>query len=135
MKYCPKCKKEKSKNEFYKSSSRSDGVRGYCKLCSSLENRSLRKYYAKYNRNRYKNDENFRNIIKKRTRRFTKKKGDMIYVSVFNAIKKGMLLKKPCMICGNKKVHGHHKDYKKVLDVIWLCPLHHRRVHLQEIIV
>ena len=37
----------------------------------------------------------------------------------------------PCVVCGQvEKVHRHHKDYSKPLEVIFLCPLHHRRVHI-----
>lgn len=46
-----------------------------------------------------------------------------------NAIKNGRLIKKPCEVCGNKKVHAHHDDYCKPLDVRWLCTRHHREWH------
>jgi hypothetical protein len=45
------------------------------------------------------------------------------------AIKSGKLQRQPCEVCGATKVHGHHDDYTKPLDVRWLCPLHHRRLH------
>lgn len=48
---------------------------------------------------------------------------------VYYAILKGRLKRQPCEVCGNKKVHGHHKDYSKPLDVNWLCRKHHREVH------
>jgi hypothetical protein len=43
---------------------------------------------------------------------------------VMRAVKNGKLLKTPCF-CGEIKVEGHHKDYNKPLEVIWLCRKHH----------
>jgi hypothetical protein len=36
-----------------------------------------------------------------------------------------------CQHCGNipKKLHGHHEDYSKPFDVIWLCFPCHRHFH------
>ena len=45
------------------------------------------------------------------------------------ALKTGKLKKKPCEVCGDKKSHGHHEDYNKPLDVIWLCNKHHKERH------
>jgi len=44
------------------------------------------------------------------------------------ALKNGILIRKPCQICGkNKSIHGHHPDHSKPLEVIWLCKSHHHR--------
>ncbi len=60
----------------------------------------------------------------------TKKfKATRIYVK---AIKDGMLKRQPCVVCGNPKVHGHHPDYDKPLEVIWLCPKHHMQEHVKR---
>ncbi len=45
------------------------------------------------------------------------------------AVKKGLVQKHPCKVCGKKKVEGHHEDYTKPLEVIWLCRLHHAELH------
>ena len=45
------------------------------------------------------------------------------------AIRSGKLIKKPCEVCGETKVHGHHDDYSKPLEVRWLCPKHHGLEH------
>jgi hypothetical protein len=34
-----------------------------------------------------------------------------------------------CEVCGEKKVEGHHDDYRKPLQVRWLCCAHHAREH------
>lgn len=134
MKYCPGCKTNKYKIDFYKASLRGDGLRGYCKKCCSIQNRKLRTYHAIYKRKRYKNDPGFRKTILKRV--MLKGKGKWtIYSKVRRAIKKGILIKENCMVCKSDNVQAHHKDYTKPLSVNWLCTIHHRRVHLGEIAV
>lgn len=50
--------------------------------------------------------------------------------AVSYAIKKGKLVAKPCEVCGiSARVHAHHPDYSKPLDVVWLCEMHHLEVH------
>lgn len=51
------------------------------------------------------------------------------------AIQYGFLTRQPCQACisggriQNGPSQGHHEDYSKPLDVVWLCALHHRWVH------
>jgi len=44
------------------------------------------------------------------------------------ALRIGSLKKQPCH-CGETKVEGHHPDYSKPLEVVWLCRAHHEDVH------
>jgi hypothetical protein len=53
------------------------------------------------------------------------------HIAVGNAVRSGKLIKQPCEICGTDKVHAHHDDYSKPLQVRWLCPSHHF-VHHKE---
>lgn len=48
---------------------------------------------------------------------------------VKKAIEKGLLVRRPCEVCGASRVDAHHDDYGKPLDVRWLCPPHHREHH------
>lgn len=48
--------------------------------------------------------------------------------AVNNAIRDGRLEKLPCR-CGECAVEGHHPDYGKPLEVIWLCEKHHKEEH------
>lgn len=58
FKYCPSCKEEKSVKEFTKHSSRSDGLRGQCKICTSVASKKWRdekggtEVVAQWSRNR-----------------------------------------------------------------------------------
>jgi len=47
------------------------------------------------------------------------------------AIKKGKIKKsEKCEFCGEKeKLHGHHENYEKPLEVIWLCSRCHVAIH------
>lgn len=50
--------------------------------------------------------------------------------SIMNhAIRGGSLDRKNCQECGNPKSEGHHSDYDKPLEVIWLCRKHHAELH------
>lgn len=49
--------------------------------------------------------------------------------AVGNALKYGKLIRHPCKECGESKVHAHHPDYERPLDVQWLCPKHHMQLH------
>lgn len=47
-----------------------------------------------------------------------------------NAWNKAQQLKnEPCIKCG-MKAHKHHPDINKPLEVIMLCPLHHKQQHV-----
>lgn len=49
--------------------------------------------------------------------------------AVSNAVRDGRLEKFPCLVCGDPKSEGHHPDYSRHLDVVWLCNKHHRKAH------
>jgi hypothetical protein len=51
-----------------------------------------------------------------------------------NAVSRGLIIKpKACSQCFMPGVvHGHHKNYKKPLDVVWLCHPCHAEVHFNE---
>lgn len=49
--------------------------------------------------------------------------------SVHRAVRKGVLIKGLCAVCGDVRVEAHHTDYTKPLDVVWLCDGHHQAVH------
>ena len=46
-----------------------------------------------------------------------------------NAIRSGKVIRQPCSVCGDSESEGHHPDYSKPLDVIWLCIPHHNEEH------
>lgn len=42
------------------------------------------------------------------------------------ALKSGKLKKGKCRDCEREDTQAHHPDYSKPLEVIWLCPRHHK---------
>lgn len=47
------------------------------------------------------------------------------------AIKRGLIEKRDCEICG-RKAQAHHEDYNKPLEVKWLCSIHHKEAHRKQ---
>lgn len=61
-------------------------------------------------------------------RRFPKKY--RCHVAVARARRDGTLVRGNCEECGtNKRIEGHHPDYDKPLEVVWLCKDHHLEWH------
>ena len=46
-------------------------------------------------------------------------------------VRRGKIIRTPCAECGGQKVEGHHTDYAKPLQVVWLCRRCHRLRHHQ----
>lgn len=44
------------------------------------------------------------------------------------AVKKGYILRGVCK-CGETKTQGHHEDYSKPLEVVWVCHQCHAKLH------
>jgi len=46
-----------------------------------------------------------------------------------SAVKRGLVERQPCKVCGSLDADAHHADYSKPADVVWLCRLHHKAEH------
>jgi hypothetical protein len=133
-KKCFKCKKIKPIDNFYKHSEMADGYLGKCKKCTKGDvTKNYHKnidYYKKYDEKRQQDPSRRARKIgymqKLRLRSPGKYKAKM---KLGNAVRDGRIIKKPCEVCGNPKSEAHHKDYRKYLDVQWLCFKHHRELH------
>jgi hypothetical protein len=52
------------------------------------------------------------------------------------AIDGGRVVPGACEVCGTReRVHGHHDDYARPLEVRWLCRVHHDAVHQRAVLL
>lgn len=136
IKECTKCGETKSLGEFSPRKGKLFARSSRCKLCcAEIARERYRKDPTKdleratkwQNENRQRVYELARTRYKKtgRTEKMSAR------VAVNKAIKKGILSRRPCEICGNPKTEAHHSSYEpdKWLDVIFLCPKHHEELH------
>ena len=81
---------------------------------------------------RKENPEKYLASAKSSTQKYKAKYPERVLATnkVNNAVRDGRALKEPCIMCGiTKDIHGHHKDYSKKLDVVWMCRFHHDSFH------
>ena len=88
----------------------------------------LRKYNREYNK-QWRKKNNYSDVL-----RYEKKYPEkrLARLFVLSALNSGKLKKLPCIVCGSLKSQAHHEDYSKPLEVIWLCALHHKRLHQEK---
>jgi len=139
IKTCFKCGKLKKREEFYPHKDMKDGTLNKCKECAKKDSRKHRRdrliYYRDYDKERNKSQQrrNERNEYCKEYRMKNPEKYKA-HGLLYSAIKRGQIRKdKKCNVCGKKGlIEGHHPDYKKPLEVIWLCTSCHRRLELSK---
>ena len=122
-KICKGCGKKLPRTHefFFRNKSLLDGLLSKCKTCTAA-------YQKEYKiKQRKKNLE----YLKKASEKWSKNNRARRNVRqrVYTAVKNGLIKKKPCAVCDQKKVEAHHFNYDKPLEVIWLCKSHHMEVH------
>jgi len=149
LKTCFKCGVAKPRIDFYAHPRMGDGLLGKCKNCARIDVRSNRASRAEYYRAFDKSRANATNRVAARQAYMATVAGKASHRRsadkwaqthplrrqashiVGNAIRDGKL--KPWPICAvpecDRKPQAHHPDYSRPLDVVWLCPSHHREVH------
>ncbi|RYG55740.1 hypothetical protein EON80_30260 [bacterium] len=51
------------------------------------------------------------------------------HVALASAVRRGLVEKGVCKICGSEQVDAHHTDYTQPLLVEFYCRLHHKAEH------
>lgn len=134
-KTCFKCQESKPLTEFYKHPAMGDGLLGKCKECTKSDAKEHRAAnldkYRQYDRERASLPH--RMELAKRVHAEWKQdypERRAAHMKVLYALRSGKLERQPCWICG-AKAEAHHPDYSMPLDVVWLCPSHHKQAHAQ----
>jgi len=131
MRNCTKCGDGKPLTDFYKHPSSVDGRDTKCKECVK----------AAMTRNRNANIERIRVYDRARGARQApeylaeyRARKPNVYAAqsaVSSGLRDGKITKPVlCQYCGTyDKLHGHHRDYSRPLDVQWLCVPCHKQWH------
>lgn len=151
MKTCKDCGVHKPLTDYYAHSAMSDGHLSSCKECVKsrvkLHREKNIERVRKYDRNRpnhkervqktlererqKKKDPEYRAKIAAQKREWQRKNAEKraAHVLLNNAVRDGRVKKLPCVVCGSELSEGHHEDYTKPLEVVWLCRKHHAEAH------
>lgn len=150
MKTCNRCGETKPLDDYYGPVNASGGKSGPCKVCVRkasaarlrmiMQDAELAKKELERQRQKTKRrteaglvsklpKEKKAKYLAKYFQKYPEKKAALSVM--WAAINRGELEQKPCEVCGKEKAEGHHDDYSKPLDVIWLCSKHHAERHVQ----
>ena len=100
----------------------------YKEYISKYVRRKEVKERSKINMKKYLSTEKGKQYIIKRRKKQQELGHKYAHLQVCRKLKK-----LPCQVCGTTKhIHGHHEDYSKPLDVMWLCAKHHAQLHRSE---
>lgn len=135
MKRCCSCGEHKKHSEFYRRTASIDGLQAYCKECSKLRQRKWlcdhKGYSAAMSREWRANNPISKYLADRRYRGSNPEKVRANKL-LNRAVKRGDIVKPTaCSRCGESEtvIHGHHEDYSRPLDVIWLCAWCHTMIH------
>ena len=153
MKECFKCEVLKPVDSFYRHKQMKDGRFNKCKECTKLDvGRNYRKninHYIEYEKGRamsphrvlareeYSKTEAGKDSIRRSRKRWVKRNPikKSATTELNNKVRDGQIIKpEECSACycKPKRIHGHHDDYAKPLEVRWLCPSCHKKWHREN---
>lgn len=137
---CTKCGDEKEQEEFPIDKRKKNGLSSWCRKCHYFNWRIIYKGkkladYRERDRERAKNRRvNNPGYKTKEYTKYRQKFPEKVKAQQLlnQAIRQGKIKRSPCEVCGEKRkyrVHAHHDDYKKPLEVRFLCSIHHKQSH------
>jgi hypothetical protein len=150
MKECFKCKVELPLDQFYKHPKMKDGHVNKCIECNKADVRGSYRRRPVEERKAYERGRlhaehriharlvHYKNAMETNPQSIRDAKSKWYYANrrkkraetaVARAIRQGRLVRLPCERCSSPRSQGHHEDYSKPLDVMWLCAKHHGERH------
>ena len=133
IKTCFKCNTKKPLTDFYRHKYMADGHLNKCKSCTENDahkhrhSSEHREKVLAYDRARGgRQDKAYRDKKREQNPDAYKARN-----AVNNAIRGGRIVRPDrCRHCHKQcKPHGHHPDYERPLDVVWLCAECHQSLH------
>lgn len=139
MKKCCTCKETKEEYQFYKHKQSADGLKYQCKKCHNLCSYASQDKKTRTDRNRewmrkskYCTRQEVRDKELSRSRVKNKSVEMKARALANRAVELGFLVRPLlCPKCNRSdlKLHAHHTDYSKPLDVEWMCSQCHGNEH------
>ena len=134
--YCSQCGQEKPLDEFDVNKTKPLGRAYRCKECRRVYDRGRSKERAKTPEKiaqvaRWHQSEHGKMMARRsRAKRFAlHKERYQAKEMLERLVNKGIIQRLPCAKCGEINGQGHHPDYSKPLEVVWLCQAHHSEEH------
>jgi len=127
MKRCGSCGEEKELSDFHDDKKAADGRQFRCKDC---KREYCKEHYAKHSKRikeqvgMYQQTDAGKASRKRcaETYRRSCPQKAAAQNKLNRAVAGGVITRQPCAVCGSAdSVQGHHPDYTKPLDVVWLC--------------
>ena len=137
-KRCSKCGEDKDLDEFHRNRTKKDGRQTFCKVCSIAHHKeyvsdptvkeTVRQYYWEWTRT-----PRGREAQRKNKERYTERYPEKIHArNILHGAILACKITRPaaCSECNKPcEPNGHHSDYTKPLEVIWLCRECHTELH------
>ena len=134
IKTCFKCGAEKPLTEYYRHKQMGDGHLNKCKCCTKMDVRArrfaprFREKVLSYDRQRgSRQGPDYREAHREYREEEYKARHKLS-----NAVRDGKMQRRDrCQHChvSGVRIEGHHEDYSKPFDVVWLCVPCHRQLH------
>lgn len=145
MKTCRTCSRTLRLDKFYKHAAMSDGHLNICIDCTkvrvqnhrTLNLEKIREYDRARGRTTHRLAKNreygraHKDTTKRAAKRWNIKNRakTRAQLRLRRAILAGLVTREKCILCGKTPAEGHHYNYSKPLQVVWLCRQHHARIH------
>ena len=135
MRVCKQCGEQKELTEYYRRSATANGYFGKCKVCVSADARARRQDPRVRDRLLAQDNEAHRRWrqanstkVADNLRQYRSKNKEK--VRAWNMVAWHLENPGVCSDCGSaSRIHAHHNDYSKPLDVRWLCAACHKQHH------